>query len=169
MGLLCFLILINDVITNTPSLWKYVNDSTVGSTINSEDPDSSQLHSTLRNLQDRTRHNKMTVNQNKTDSPYAHHHLHSSFPPPAISMNGIPLRMVETTKPLGITTTSTSYQLYLLRQLKSMGTPSRELVGVYTTFILPKLTYASLAWYPLSTLPSDDSSRASKSVPVNLY
>ncbi|XP_063886472.1 uncharacterized protein LOC135114506 [Scylla paramamosain] len=37
-------------------------------------------------------------------------------------------------------------QLYMLRRLRSLGTPTDELRGVYLTFILPKLMYASPAW-----------------------
>ena len=34
----------------------------------------------------------------------------------------------------------------MLRRLKSFGLPSKELINIYKTFILPKLTYASPAW-----------------------
>ena len=34
----------------------------------------------------------------------------------------------------------------MLRRLKSFGLPGTELVNLYKTFILPKLTYASPAW-----------------------
>ena len=34
----------------------------------------------------------------------------------------------------------------MLRRLRSLGTPAEELRGVYLTFILPKLMYASPAW-----------------------
>ena len=34
----------------------------------------------------------------------------------------------------------------MLRRLKSFGLPGNELVNLYKTFILPKLTYASPAW-----------------------
>ena len=34
----------------------------------------------------------------------------------------------------------------MLRRLKSLGLPPTELVNLYKTFILPKLTYASPAW-----------------------
>ena len=36
-----------------------------------------------------------------------------------------------------------SYRLYMLRRLRSLGTPANELKGVYTSFILPKLVSAS--------------------------
>ena len=39
-----------------------------------------------------------------------------------------------------------SYRLYMLRRLRSLGTPANELKGVYTSFILPKLVSASPAW-----------------------
>ncbi|MPD01430.1 hypothetical protein E2C01_096957 [Portunus trituberculatus] len=34
----------------------------------------------------------------------------------------------------------------MLRRLMSLGAPADELMGVYLTFILPKLMYASPAW-----------------------
>ncbi|XP_045109284.1 uncharacterized protein LOC123503510 [Portunus trituberculatus] len=34
----------------------------------------------------------------------------------------------------------------MLRRLKSLGTPADELKGIYITFILPKLMYASPVW-----------------------
>ena len=36
----------------------------------------------------------------------------------------------------------------MLRRLRALGTPPSELRGVYTSFILPKLVYASPAWSP---------------------
>ena len=41
---------------------------------------------------------------------------------------------------------SASSKIYMLGRLKSLGTPADELKGVYTSFILPKLMYASPAW-----------------------
>ena len=43
-------------------------------------------------------------------------------------------------------TRKASYKLYMLRRLKSLGAPAAELKGVYNTFILPAVTYASPAW-----------------------
>ena len=40
----------------------------------------------------------------------------------------------------------------MLRRLKTFGMPTLELISIYKTFILPKLTYASPAWsYSLTT------------------
>ena len=44
-----------------------------------------------------------------------------------------------------------SYRLYVLSRFWSLGTPADELKGVYTSFILPKLVYASLVWSPSLT------------------
>ena len=43
---------------------------------------------------------------------------------------------------------SATYHLFLLRRLKKLGTPPRELVSIYFAFVLPKLTYTSPAWLP---------------------
>ena len=83
-----------------------------------------------------------------------------SVPPPVVSVCDTPLQTAQSAKLLGVTIDnkltwkehvtqlirSATYKLYLLRRLKSLGTPERELASVYTTFILPKLTYASPAW-----------------------
>ncbi|ROT81040.1 hypothetical protein C7M84_000199 [Penaeus vannamei] len=60
------------------------------------------------------------------------------------------------TKILGIThswdqhvstiVTSASFRLYMLRHLKTLGVPPSELITIYKTFILPRLTYASPDW-----------------------
>ncbi|MPC32655.1 hypothetical protein E2C01_025980 [Portunus trituberculatus] len=71
-----------------------------------------------------------------------------------------PLQFVRSAKLLGVTVddqltwrqhiTATvkaaAYRLYMLRRLKSLGTPTEELKGVYIIFILPRLMYTSTAW-----------------------
>ena len=39
-----------------------------------------------------------------------------------------------------------SYKLYMFPRLRSLETPSDKLKAVYTSFILPKLVYASPTW-----------------------
>ncbi|MPC27934.1 hypothetical protein E2C01_021124 [Portunus trituberculatus] len=41
---------------------------------------------------------------------------------------------------------SAAYRLYMLARLKSLGTPTDELKGIYITFILPRLMYTSPVW-----------------------
>ena len=81
-------------------------------------------------------------------------------PPPSITLGPNTLQVVDSTKLLGVTidnklnwkphvsevVKSSSFRLHLLRRLKSLGVPAHELLSVYTTFILPKLTYASPTW-----------------------
>ena len=83
------------------------------------------------------------------------HLLSSSAPSPAI-------QVVQSTRLLGITLDdkfnwkqhvtdtirSASYKIYMLQRLKSLGTPADKLKEVYTSFILPKLMYASPVWSP---------------------
>ena len=66
MGLLCFLMLINYALTETPHRWKYVDDSTVGITVNTRSPDFSLLQATLDSLQTWTEVNKVSINHTKT-------------------------------------------------------------------------------------------------------
>ena len=73
---------------------------------------------------------------------------------PAINLALNTLQVVNTAKLLGViiddelnwkthvsyVMKSTTYRLYLLRGLKSLGLPSSELKYIYKLFILPKLT-----------------------------
>ena len=84
----------------------------------------------------------------------------TAITPPAVTIGNQVLQTVESTKLLGVTVDckldwkqhvsnivkSATYKLYMLRRLKSLGMPQRELGSIFTTFILPKLTYASPAW-----------------------
>lgn len=165
MGPLCFLILINDALIHTPHRWKYVDDCTVGVPINNNNPDFLALQSTLDQLQTWTEENKMTINHAKT---VVMHICTSSaaVPPPQISVGPHALQVVRSTKLLGVTVDdqltwkqhvsnivrSASFKIYMLRRLRSLGTPTEELRGVYLTFILPKLMYASPAWSSSLTL-----------------
>lgn len=159
MGPLCFLLLINDALTETPFRWKYVDDSTVGVTVNNGSPDYTPLQDILDRLQAWTAKNNVTINGNKTVVM----HISTSttqVPPPAVRIGAHHLQVVESTKLLGVTVDcklnwkqhvnntvkSASYKLYMLRRLKSLGMPQRELKSIFTIFILPKLAYASPAW-----------------------
>ena len=161
MGPLCFLLLINDALTDTPHRWKYVDDSTVGVTINNSSPDYSHLQNILDNLQVWTTENHITINQSKTVVM----HFNTSktpVPPPVVTVGSHSLQVVESTKLLGVTvdskldwklhTTNTvktsTYKLHMLKTMKSLGAQHQQLRDIYGTFILPKLTYASPAWSP---------------------
>ena len=159
MGPLCFLILINDALKDTDTRWKYVDDSTIGISVNNAAPDFSALQETLNRLQEWATSNDVTINQNKT--VVMHINLGTdNIPAPAITLGTHTLQVVEAAKLLGVTidsgltwwshintvTAASTYRLYLLRRLKSLGIPASELTTVYNLFILPKLTYASPAW-----------------------
>ena len=170
MGPLCFLILINDALRDTDHRWKYVDDSTFGTPIDNDEPDFSALQTIMDNLQQWTAANDVTINSTKTVVMHINLGANDTHPP-AITLGRDVLQVVGAYKLLGITIDnelnwkthvstiiqSSSYRLYLLRRLKSLGVPPAELKEVYTTFILPKLTYASPAWassltYTQSTL-----------------
>ena len=165
MGPLCFLLLINDALQDTPHRWKYVDDSTVGITINNTNPDYTPLQDHLNSLQAWTASNHVTINSNKT---VVMQFSTSNTPvtPPAVTIGDHTLQVVDSTKLLGVnldrkldwklhvslTIKSAAYKLYMLRRLKSLGMPQRELRSIFTIFILPKLTYASPAWSSSLTL-----------------
>ena len=159
MGPLCFLIIINDALRDTPHRWKYVDDCTVGIPVVNTDLNYTPLQDTLDRLHAWTVQNKVTINHNKTVVM----HFHTSgddLAPPQLTIDGLPLQVVQTTKLLGITIDSkltwkdnttnivraASYKLYMLRRLRSLGARSEDLLTIYTSFILPKLMYASPAW-----------------------
>ena len=159
MGPLCFLILINDALGDTPHRWKYVDDCTVGVPVDNTSPDYTPLQDTLDRLHRWTQQNSVTINHNKTVVM----HFHTSatdLPPPLITVGDQPLQVVQSTRLLGITVDekltwkehvnntvrAASYRLYMLRRLRSLGAPAEDLKTIYTAFILPKLMYASPAW-----------------------
>ncbi|XP_076036802.1 uncharacterized protein LOC143022465 [Oratosquilla oratoria] len=103
-------------------------------------------------------HGNVTVNHSKTVVM----HVCTSkqaVAPHQLSLGSHSLQVVQYAKLLGITLDdhlncnqhtnnirTASYKLYMLRRLRSLGTPSPDLKGVYTTFVLPTLMYASPAW-----------------------
>ena len=159
MGPLCYLILINDALSDTTHRYKYVDDCSVGVKISNTSPDYTPLQDTLDELLAWTRENKVSINYNKTVVM----HVNTATTPvqgPEVTLDGHPLQQVHSTKLLGITIdnklqwnehvkniiTAASFRLYMLRRLKSLGAPTPELTTIFTSFILPKLTYASPAW-----------------------
>ena len=159
MGPLSFLILINDALSDVTHRWKYVDDCTVGLTVDNTSPDYSPLQEYLNTLLTWTKDNKVTINYNKTVVMHistATTHVQT----PMLTMDGHPLQLVQSTKLLGVTIDcnlnwkehvkktiqAASYRLYMLRRLRSLGTPTPELITIYNAFILPKLTYSSPAW-----------------------
>ena len=138
---------------------KYVDDSSVGITINNNSPDYTPLQTILNTLQTWTTANHVTINSQKT-VVMLFSTSKTPVTPPAVTIGDQVLHTVESTKLLGITVDcrldwklhvsntvqSAAYKLYMLRRLKSLGMPERELGSIFTTFILPKLTYASPAW-----------------------
>ncbi len=159
IGPLTFLILINDALSDTPNRWKYVDDCTVGIPVDNITPDYTPLQDILDRLHTWTTVNNVTINHNKT---VVMHFNTATTPvtPPSVKVGDNPLQLVHFTKLLGITldekldwkeqvnnmVRSASYRLYILRRLRSLGTPTPDLTIIYKSFVLPKLMYASPAW-----------------------
>ncbi|XP_063855765.1 uncharacterized protein LOC135097707 [Scylla paramamosain] len=93
MGPLCFLLLINDALTDTPPRWKYVDDCTVGIPVSTKNPDYSPLQAILERLQTWTEESRMTINHSKT---VVMHFCTSSVPvpPPRLTVGPHPLQVV---------------------------------------------------------------------------
>ena len=134
MGPLCYLILINDALLDTPHRYKYVDDCTVGIPVTNTTLDYTPPQEILDTLHTWTVQNKVTINHNKTVVM----HFHTSgddLDPPQLTVNGHPLQVVNTTKLLGITldskltwkdntaniVKSASFKLYMLRRWRSLG------------------------------------------------
>ncbi|XP_076056275.1 uncharacterized protein LOC143034219 [Oratosquilla oratoria] len=159
---------INDALADSSHHWKYVDDSTVGIAVDNTAPDYSPLQATLDKLQAWTTDNHVTVNSTKTVTMHFCT-LKKDVPAPNVIIGTQPFQVVKSIKLLGITiddqldwkqhVTNTvraaSYRLYMLRRLRSLGTPEKELRNAYSTFILPKLCYASPAWTPFINLTQE--------------
>ena len=156
LGPLCFLILINDALMDTQQRWKYVDDSTIASSLNTDTPDYSPTQQSLDNLNTWASHNYVTINSEKT--VLLHFDLSKTpTPQPSLTLADHNLQLVNKSKLLGLTLNSSltwddhtqsivqsaSFRLYMLRRLRSLGMQPTELTHIYKTFILPKLTYAS--------------------------
>ncbi|KAK8398046.1 hypothetical protein O3P69_003745 [Scylla paramamosain] len=102
MGPLCFLLLINDALTDTPHRWKYVDDCTVGVPVSNKNPDYSPLQAILERLQTWTEESRMTINHSKT---VVMHFCTSSVPvpPPRLTVGPHPFQVVQCAKLLGVT------------------------------------------------------------------
>ncbi|XP_076028501.1 uncharacterized protein LOC143017601 [Oratosquilla oratoria] len=97
MGPLCFLILINDALADTPHRWKYVDDCTVGIPVSNTDLNYDPLQDTVDKLHTWTVQNKIFINHKRTVVM----HFHTSndvITPPLLAIDGLPLQVVQSTK-----------------------------------------------------------------------
>ena len=166
MGPLCFLILINDALTDTSFRWKYVDDSTIGTTINNTKPCFTTMQNILDNLLTWTTNNLVSINHRKTVAMHFDLATTTPAPTPVLTLGDHTLEVVHSTKVLGVTlddklrwdphvnatVKSATFRLYILRRLKSLGLPQTELKDIFKMFLLPRLTYASPAWTPNLTI-----------------
>lgn len=164
MGPLCFLLLINDALLDTENRWKYVDDSTIATAINTNHPNYTHFQHILDNLLTWTTTNNVTINYQKSVTMLFDFST-TPTPTPTLTLGDTTLNLVRSTKLLGVTlddklswdlhvnsvVSSASYRLHMLRRLKSLGVPVPELATTLKMFILPKLTYASPAWSPCLT------------------
>ncbi|XP_076044841.1 uncharacterized protein LOC143027435 [Oratosquilla oratoria] len=161
MGPLCFLMLINDALADSSHHWKYVDDSTVDIAIKNTVPDCFPLQAISNKLQAWTTETHVTIDSTKTITM----HFCTSkkeVPAPNVTIGTQPLQIVKSTKLMEITiddqldwkqhvantVRAASYQLYMLRRLRLLETPEKELKNIYSTFILPKFRCVSPAWTP---------------------
>ena len=135
MGSLCFQMMINDSLTDTPHRWKYVNDCTVGITVNNRVPDYTALqHKLLDRLQAYTQDNSVTINHTKAVAMDVCT-SRTAVPPPQLTVRPHPLQVVNTIKLLVVVlddnfswgqhvasvVRTASYRLYVLRRLRTLN------------------------------------------------
>ncbi|MEL7524109.1 MAG: reverse transcriptase domain-containing protein, partial [Cyanobacteria bacterium J06553_1] len=161
LGPLLFLILINDALIDAPHRMKYVDDCTIANSFDNDNPDHSLSQSTLDSLHQWTVGNSTQVNPNKTVT-MTFTVANNPPPLPNLTLNNHILTSVTSFKLLGVTiqhdlhwdlhvsnvVKSASFRLYMLRRLRTLGLPPIELVNLYKTFILPKLTFSAVIWTP---------------------
>ncbi len=116
-----------------------MDDCTVGTAVDDGSPDSTPLQDTLDRLQAWTTENKVTINHSKT--VVMHFNVaNTQVQEPSVTVDDHPLQLVQSTELLGITIDckldwkehvsntikAASYHLYILRRLRSLGTPLPE-------------------------------------------
>ena len=155
LGSFFFLVMINDLQTNTP-MYKYVDDCSTYEIVSRSSPTSS-LQANINTINDWTNHNNMRLNVSKTKEMRISF-LRVPMVFDALSSSGLNIEIVQTFKLLGVIISSDLYtwnayidyictkaskRLYALRILKRSGAPANDLITVFCAFIRPVLEYAS--------------------------
>ena len=158
LGPVLFLVMINDLLTDWPDRWKYVDDCTVTESI------SPGRNSNLQNLVDYifdwSVANKMKLNVTKCKEMVIDFSKEKrNFAP--LLINDVPVERVKATRILGIIlqdnmnwndhvhqiVRKAGKRLYMLRLLKRSNANLKILCTVFTTIIRPVVEYACQVWH----------------------
>ncbi len=163
-GPIIFTIVVNDAAITADKRWKFVDDLTLGETINVKKAGQGQLQQHLDALSKWCNHNDMLPKPSKC------HIMHVSFLKnfhnyPTYTLSGETLETVDNMKLLGLHIQQNlkwdkqvenmikraSRRFYLLYMLRGFGAPVEDLLAVYQTYIRPLVEYASPVWHPAIT------------------
>lgn len=162
LGPLLFLLYINDI-TNTSSILSFLlfaDDTNIFCSHHNLNTLINILNNELPKLSLWFKCNKLSLNINKTNFMYFKHaHSHADYFPYPILIDDVPLERKRSTKFLGVTidellnwnehihniTISISRNIGLLFKIKRL-VPSKTLVMLYNSLILPYITYCNIVW-----------------------
>jgi hypothetical protein len=158
LGILLFLIMINDLVTRIPT-FKYVDDTTLYSV--GKNPECPLLQEAVNEVVSWSNQNHMKINASKTkEMLVCFNHTHPMLEP--ITVNGVQLERVDSVTLLGLRISedlswgthvnyiikkaqSCMFTLNLLRRSRVSG---KDIIMIFTTKIRPILEYAAAVWHP---------------------
>ena len=157
LGPILFMIMINDLLKDWESWWKYVDDTTLSETVivNEE----SVLQCTLDGINLWCEENDMVLNTRKCKQILiCFWKKKPNFQ--QLTVNNYPVEHVNSAKLLGVMLSSdlkwnehvayikkSSRRLYMLRLLKRANADKKTLIAVYRTCIRPILEYCNQIWH----------------------
>ena len=167
LGVLLFLLMINDLSLNLPT-FKFVDDTTTYNVTNDEN--SNALQVAANQVYDWSCLNDMKINESKTKEIVVCFRKEPVQLQP-LSINGIQIEQVSSAKLLGLIVSDdlawqthvdyivskASKRIYFIIVLKRSGLSAKDLVTVYSTTIRPILKYAAPVWHSSLTKQQTDS------------
>ena len=167
MGVLLFLLMIDDLRTNVPT-YKYVDDTTLFHI--SSNPEDTDLQKAVNAVVEWSKSNHMKLNTSKTKEMF----ISFSRPPPKvpkITVNGTPLERVDEVTLLGLKlsndltwhhhvehiTKKANRKLFCLNMLKRAKVEQKDMVKIYCSRVRPVIEYATPVWHPGLTQELTDS------------
>ena len=164
IGPVSFLCMINDALSvsqhsaNIPSVWKYVDDLTIGE--NRPVGTTSTMQESLIALQEWAGQNKLKLNPTKCQGMQIYFGK-KEVPDIDLRISDHRLEVVRKVKLLGVIIqddlkwdaqiesiqTKANRKMFMLRKLKEAGFNSQELLSVYKSYIRPVLEYAVPLWH----------------------
>ncbi|XP_033127428.1 uncharacterized protein LOC117125137 [Anneissia japonica] len=159
LGLILFLVLVNDVARNVPRRWKYVDDLTFGEVMNAK-REEQKMQSILDNVSLWCTNKYMLPKLSKCHIMIVSF-LQSRTPDPIVTLNDQVIHVVDSMKLLGVIIQNdlkwdkhvneciykASKLLFTLSILRKAKAPVNDLLCVFITYIRPVLEYAYPLWH----------------------